>query len=82
MSLRIDDPEALRLARELAERTGESLTTAVTVALRGRLERETRRRVRAERLLAIGRDCASRLRAPYDRADHADPLYGETGLPT
>jgi antitoxin VapB len=37
MSLNIKNPEAHRLARELAEQTGESLTTAVTVALRERL---------------------------------------------
>ena len=37
MSLNIKNPEAHRLARELADQTGESLTTAVTVALRERL---------------------------------------------
>ncbi len=39
MALNIKDPEADRLARDLAKTTGESLTTAVTVALRERLER-------------------------------------------
>jgi antitoxin VapB len=39
MALSTDDPEADRLARALASSTGESLTTAVTVALRERLER-------------------------------------------
>ncbi len=37
MSLNIKNPEAHRLARELAEATGESLTEAVTVSLRERL---------------------------------------------
>jgi len=37
MALSIKDPEADRLARELAEVTGESLTEAVTNALRERL---------------------------------------------
>ena len=43
MSLNIKNPEAHKLARELAECTGESLTEAVTLALRERLERIQRR---------------------------------------
>lgn len=37
MALNIKNPETHHLARELAERTGESLTEAVTVAIRERL---------------------------------------------
>lgn len=37
MSLNIKNPEAHRLAREVADRTGDSLTGAVTKALRQRL---------------------------------------------
>ena len=37
MALNIKNPETHRLAKALAERTGESLTKAVTVALRERL---------------------------------------------
>ncbi len=37
MSLNIKNPEAHRLARKLADATGESLTEAVTVSLRERL---------------------------------------------
>lgn len=40
MSLNIKNPEADRLARELAARTGETLTEAVLNALRERLRRE------------------------------------------
>jgi antitoxin VapB len=40
MAMNIKNPETERLARELAKRTGESLTVAVTVALRERLERQ------------------------------------------
>ena len=40
MPLSIKNPEADRLARDLAKVTGESLTDAVTNALRERLERE------------------------------------------
>ena len=34
MALSLKDPEADRLAREIADRTGETLTGAIVVALR------------------------------------------------
>jgi antitoxin VapB len=40
MAMNIKNPETERLARELARRTGESLTLAVTVAIQERLERQ------------------------------------------
>ena len=39
MALNIKDDETDRLVRELASETGETITTAVTVAVRERLER-------------------------------------------
>jgi antitoxin VapB len=39
MALTIDDPEVDRLAQELAERTGTTVTEAVRSALRERLDR-------------------------------------------
>ncbi len=39
MALNIKDDRADRLARELAAETGESITTAITIAVRERLER-------------------------------------------
>jgi antitoxin VapB len=39
MALNIRDPEAQRLARDLARRTGETMTQAVIKALQERLER-------------------------------------------
>jgi antitoxin VapB len=83
MALSIKSAEAERLTRELAEVTGESLTDAITVAVRERLERvrpedETGL---AERLLAIGADLAPRLREPYRSHDHGDLLYDDRGLP-
>ena len=44
MVLSIKDPEADRLARQLARMTGKSITEAVKAALRNRLEHEQRRR--------------------------------------
>lgn len=35
----------------------------------------------ADRLIAIGRDCASRLKEPYRFIDHGDLLYDKNGLP-
>ena len=83
MSLNIKKDKTHKLARELAELTGESVTDAVTVALEERLERIRRERNLdlEERLLAIGRDVASRLKEPYRSIDHAELLYDERGLP-
>lgn len=84
MAMNIKSTEAARLAHELADLTGESLTAAVTVALRERLERVQRDRLRegmSERLLAIGRENVKHLREPYLSMDHGDLLYDERGLP-
>ena len=82
MSLNIKNPEAHELASELARLTGESLTKAVTEALRERLERERRKRDE-ERLvadlMAIARE-ASKARWP-DHRTVDDFLYDEHGLP-
>lgn len=55
MSMNIKNAEAHQLARESAVLTGESMTAAVTVALRERLERIRRERDTslADRLLAM-----------------------------
>jgi len=82
MSLNIKDPEAHKLASLLAKETGETMTAAVTQALRERLERVRRRRkkeaVFAE-LMAIARRGASLGKGPY--LDHGELLYDEKGLP-
>ena len=82
-SLNLKSDEAYRLACELSERTGESMTAAVVQALRERLERLMRdsRGSRVERILAIGRDCAAHLEEPYRSVDHSDLLYDDNGLP-
>ena len=82
MTLNIKDPEAHKLAKALANETGETMTHAVTEALRERLERARRRRrpeVTAAELMEIGRRCASTLKAPP--IDHATLLYDKRGLP-
>jgi antitoxin VapB len=86
VSLNIKSDEAERLARELAAVTGESLTRAVTVAVRERLARLQHRddaaaAERAARLREIAQDAAGRWVEPYRTADHGDLLYDESGLP-
>jgi antitoxin VapB len=83
MSLNIKNEETSRLAWQLATATGESLTTAITVAVRERLDRVQRNRgaALAERLLAIGKDCSARLKEPFLSVDHGELLYDESGLP-
>jgi antitoxin VapB len=83
MSLNIKNDEAHRLARELAKATGESMTVAVSEAIRERLERVRGKSSDglAERLLKIGRDCAAHLKEPYRSMDIDKLLYDEKGMP-
>jgi antitoxin VapB len=86
MSLNIKSEEAEELARTLAQATGESLTGAITVALRERLERLTEldgtaRRQRAARLRQISADAGPRWTAEYRTTEHGEMLYDDAGLP-
>lgn len=82
-SLNIKNAAIHKLAQELASLTGESMATAVTEAVRERLERvrRTQRSGLSARLMAIGKDCAARMKEPYRSIDHGELLYGEDGLP-
>ena len=84
MSLNIKNEETCRLAAELADLTGETMTGAMTVALRERLDRERRARgveVRVAELRAIGQRCAGLLRDGPTATEHGDLLYDERGVP-
>jgi antitoxin VapB len=83
VGLNIKNDETYRLVEELAKLTGETLTGAVTQAVRERLDRLRRERGDrlADRLLLIGKDCAARLKEPFRSADHGDLLYDDRGLP-
>jgi antitoxin VapB len=84
MALSIKDPEADRLARAVAAKTGETITQAVVTALRERLAREELKRTDGETLLEevleIGRHCAS---LPVLDKRSADEIlgYDEHGVP-
>lgn len=83
MALNIRNPEAEQLAAELARITGETKTAAVTKALRDRLGRVRRDREGmslADRLVAIGRECAA-LPVLDDRTPDEILGYNEHGLP-
>lgn len=79
MSLNIKNEETHRLAQELAAITGESMTAAVTEAVRERLER-VKSRGMAERIMKIAKESAALLKGK-PLPDHAELLYDEKGLP-
>jgi antitoxin VapB len=82
--LNIKDAETHALARELAAATGESVTRAVHIAIRERLQkvraRRAGRRPLADCLDEIARHCAA---LPVLRDRPADEIlrYDERGLP-
>ena len=80
MSMNIKNEETHRMAQELAALTGESLTTAVTVAVRERLNRAKSKGM-AERIMKIAKQAAPLWKEPYKSIDHGDLLYDEKGLP-
>jgi antitoxin VapB len=83
MSLNIKDPEADTLTRKLAQTTGETITEAVTVAVKERLERlQAGRRPRrlADELDEIALRCAS-LPVLDERGEEEILGYDAHGLP-
>ena len=83
MALNIRNPEAERLAGELARVTGDTKTQAVIKALRDRLARLRRERSKrrvVDELEEIARHCAS---LPVLDARPADEIlgYDDRGLP-
>ena len=85
MALNLKNPETERLAKELARYTGESITEAVTVAIKERLERAERakkREGRLEWLDELTKRTAPLLKDLPSSDKIGDLLYDkETGLP-
>lgn len=83
MALNIKNAETERLIDELARVSGESKTAAVTAAVRERLAqlRAKEGAPLAERLVAIGKECAARLDQKTRTLDHDALLYDRHGLP-
>ena len=64
MALNIKNKETCDLAREVAEMTDDTMTGAITVALRKRLEQVKQEHANinlADELLAIGKRCAAEM---------------------
>lgn len=84
MALNIKDVRADRLARRLAAATGESITTAITVAVEERLDRlqggvpQERRRRELERIATR----SAKRRVRDDRTAEEILAYDKSGLPT
>jgi len=86
MSMNIKNREAETMARALAAATGETLTSAVTIAVRERLERVELQQgsvafARASRLREIAEDASKRWIEPLRSAEHGGLLYDDRGLP-
>lgn len=86
MAITIKNDETETLCRELAQVSGETITTAITVAARERLERlrlDGSEHDRAERILALGRAIAPAMRGASGSSAVLDisDLYDEHGLP-
>ena len=84
MGLNIKNEETCRLASELAQLTGETKTRAITLALRERMERESKQRgvdARLRRMRVIAERCAAFVGPGFSSAEHGELLYDERGLP-
>ena len=79
--LNVKDPEAHRLAQEIATQTGESLTKVVIDSLRERHEKLAKRKGKASftELMAIAKRASRAVKRPY--VDHGTLLYDKYGLP-
>ncbi len=83
MALNIKDPETDRLARELAQATGESITEAAKIAIEERLAR-VRARKEAGKVRVDLDDLIERARAAIvldDRSPDEIIGYDDDGLP-
>ena len=86
MALNIKNPETYRLAKELADETGLSMTAAVTEAVRQQLARiratsEDDAEARVDRMLELASEIRRRAPAGYFDQDFDELLYDEIGAP-
>ena len=84
MGLNIKRKDTQQLVQKLAKLTGESMTEAVTRAVRERIERLDRKKGLTESWKEIAQDTAKRFKEPYRSMTQEqldDLLYDEDGLP-
>jgi len=82
--LNIKSDEAYRMASQLSELTGESLTAVVTKALQERLSRveaEDSIEARLAKVREITADIRANMQHPLPTSDHSWLYDDETGLP-
>jgi len=85
MALNIKNPETYRLAKELANETGLSMTAAVTEAVRERLKalraEHGAGQIDVERAMALLQVIRDRMPPGYLDQDFDEILYDEMGAP-
>ena len=85
MALNIKNPETYRLAKELADETGLSMTAAVTEAVRERLKtlraEHGAGQIDVERAMALLQVIRDRMPPGYLDQDFDEILYDEMGAP-
>lgn len=82
VQLNIKDPETIRLARELAEMTGQPITQAIRAALERELaELDRVKEERMEKLRSIVKESRSLWKPEFLNTDLDELLYDERGLP-
>ncbi len=87
MALNIEDPEIDRLAKALAEATGETVEAAVRTAIEQRLTRECSAGREREHKLEAAREIVARTSAlrwkdsGKSAREMVEDLYDENGLP-
>lgn len=80
MAISIENEDTCRAVARLADLTGQSATDAIRQAVEEKLASLQNREQQVELILAIGRDCASRLPAILLTVRHGDLLFGDDGL--
>lgn len=82
VQLNIKDPETVRLARALAEATGQPVTKAIRQALERELQAmDTDRAERLAKLRSIVKESRSLWKPELLHADLDELLYDERGMP-
>jgi antitoxin VapB len=83
-TLNLKNPKAYAMAAELAEMTGETLTSAVMIALARTLDEERKKRgsrSTATEILAFAAKFAPGMAPGSDAGAHANLLYDDDGMP-
>jgi antitoxin VapB len=85
MAINLKNPETERLAKQLASATGESITEAVTIAIKQRLEQQEKARKREGRIRwldEVTKETAAIMNDGRSSTELIEDLYDpETGLP-